>query len=217
MAMKPIYFSYLPGAGGKSLINCLHLCSDVIFNEPVENFDTKFQRILNTVPDLSHNDLWFVYEIHNLIKGCDGPTLDFSYTYNKKFNDINGYLPLVTHFSRNVACYEKLIGDGIKIKIKPSIKWIDTAIRIKWQRSQNVPQPSIDLDQLTCWEQDVQKIKFDLTIEDFDPLQENRFDQHLTEILNYLGLKANVNSNIEYLKKYRNYHWSKIKQLNLTY
>jgi len=216
--MLPIYFCYFPGAGVKTLINCLHLCPDVIFNEPVHHIDAKFQRILDTVPDPAHTDWWCTYEIHNLIKGCDGTDLDPSCTYDKKIHDLQGYLPMVAHWSQNLNCYEKLIGiGGIKIKIKPSTKWVDTAIKIKWPRSEQTPHPCLDLDQLVRWEQNVQKIKFDLTIEDFDPLNEDRFDQHLSTVLDYLGCNADMNLIDEYLKKYRNYHWSKIKQLNLVY
>jgi hypothetical protein len=215
--MQPIYFSYFPGAGGRCLINCLHLCSGVIFNKPVENVNEKLHTVLGTVPDISHNDWWCTYEIVNLIRGCDLPNPDSSYTYDKTINDLEGYLPLVTHYSRHLACYEKMVGTGTRVKINPDLKFIDTAIKIKWPRSQQVPQPCLDLQQLEEWQQDVENIEFDLIIDDYNPLEKDRFDQQLTTILNYLDLKANQHEIDEYLKKYRNYHWSKIKELNIDY
>lgn len=214
--MRPLYFSYFPGTGGRCLINCLHLCSGVIFNRPVETDDEKFRTVLGTVPDISHSDWWCDYEIGNLIKGCDLPDPDPSYSYDKAIMDLEGYLPLVTHHSRHLACYEKQIGVGTRVRINPDIKFIDTAIKIKWPKSQQVPQPCLDLQQLAEWEQDVDNVKFDLVINNYNPLEKDRFDQQLETLLTYLDLTANHNIE-EYLTKYRNYHWAKIKELNIDY
>jgi hypothetical protein len=214
--MVPVYFSYFPGAAGKTLINCLHLSEGVLFNEPfVENYNQRLSRILATVPDIDHTRFWSAFEIHNLIKGCDSYEPGNITDYNHALDQTNEFLPLVTHFNYNLACYEQQLGKGIRIKLNPDLKFIDTAIRIKWIRTTQALEPCLDLSALAHWTQGLEDFDFDICIENFDPLNQTKFDDDLNSILDYLKLKPNRPAIDQYLKKYRDYHFYKIKQMNL--
>jgi hypothetical protein len=205
--MKPVYFSYVPGAGGKSLINCLRTSNDVYFNEMY-----RVDRLLATVPPLNHTEFWSTYEIHNpKFCNCDGPdpTDDnwgslLDQPMLDQLNTIDQYVPFVTHCGYNIDCYRKFISAGPVIKIVPEREFVNLAISLKWNKV-NGEKQSLCLDEFKKWEDSMVNQHVDLVLHDFNPLKDTFFE-HLEQVAALLNIQVEMSGVELYLNKYRNYH-----------
>lgn len=220
----------MPGAGGKCLINCLHLCDGIIFNswdiiKAKDNFDnhqiTKdeynkllLNKILNTVPNINSNRWWCEYEIYNLIpsSSVDIPL----HSYAEELKNLSGYLPTVGNYFEQIINFEKYLGRSTRIKFFPTMKFIDTAIRIKWESTPETPSPCLDLDRYHEWICQSNYIDYDIILDNYDPLNPVTFLEALHIVADYLKINLNLPLINQYLSKYREYHFSKIKELNIT-
>lgn len=197
--MKPVYFSYLNGAGGKALINCLHTSGSVYLQT-----ENRLQTILDTVPEKDHTQFWSGYEIHNAVNGCD--SLDWSYTHSKQLeavSSVDQYVPLVAHTDKNIKCYFEKVGAGPIIKIIPDLEFINLAISLKWDTLPSGERASLDLDLFNNWMQ--QPIQADIVLDNYNPLNDSFYD-HLKQVVEFLDIEINTDSVEKYINKYRSYH-----------
>lgn len=227
--MIPIYFSYFPGAGVKSLITALSLCDGVFYSDKPSMFvqmkyirgnRTKdfmrshlLSRSLDTIPATNDRHNWSSYENHNIFKGGDSEP-PVAPTETKLLSLVNRYkwfLPVVTHTSSNHDAYRTFFKNGISIKVKPDFNFIDLAIRLKWQPTNQCIIPSFSTAMFSQWEEDVSNIKFDYTIENFNPLDES-FYTELEKLALFLDIDVDYTDIKPYIDKYRSFHHTDIAE-----
>ena len=202
--IKPIFFVYFPGAGGKALINCLHLCDGVVLNDLSWRGD-RLQRVLATVPERKDHASWFDHEIHNAVKGCDAVTSDPKSTpVPDCLRHVDGFLPLVAHWSHNLHCYQEQLGKGHVIKLMPNLDWLDLALRLKWHEFTE-DEPGFNSRAWQLWLDDTNNVRADYTIYDYNPLSSN-FERIVQEILCRFNLQSNSEAIKCYIDRYLYFH-----------
>lgn len=202
--LDPVFVVFFPGAGGKVLINCLHLSCGVLFND-LEWKGARIDRILATIPNTASHLSWFDHEIHNAVKGCDQvATQPRAMCLPAELQHQSGKLPLVAHWKSNLECYQQQLGAGTVIKLTPDLDWLDLALRLKWQQFV-IGEPGFNSDVYELWQQDTKGIKCDLNLIDYNPLADNFLDD-MAKVFDLLRVTPDLESISRYLDRYREYH-----------
>ena len=194
MDIKPILFAYFPGAGGKCLINCMYLSQGVVFGElDNQNYSYRYKRILQTVPEPGSSDIWQDVEIDNPIQG-----FDYYVPYNNsgkirvphynlksdldKLSKLRGVVPIVAHGPKNVRLYKKIFPDATVIQLLSDTSFIDLAIGLKFPATPDSPTPGFDDVAYQEWLDEMEKVKCDFHIHDYNPLD----NEYMTECFNFM-------------------------------
>lgn len=215
---KLLIFYYLPGSGGKFIINCLAhsrnlawwrydtSVTEIITN----NIQITNAEILDTIPHITERKTWGHKE-----KGCrelfghdidvvkNFPALPVQLNNLALFHENDIWLPIVVHEIHNLTNVISYFKDFkiCKVLLNATTDFLDTSIRLKWPEEHHC----LDLDIYKDFYKNLNEQQFDYVINNWDARKSECIEQ-IEDLASYLEIPYNNSLAKNYIEKYKNFY-----------